>query len=394
MAFFADIQQNPADPIFALTKEFIDDGRHGKVNLGIGIYCDEEQNLYEFPSIATAEQRIAYERTYLPLDGNKDFITLSQKLVFGEKTVALAEGRISSAQALGGTGALRVGGEFLAQHVGKKAFIPDKTWINHRAVFTRCGMDVQTYPYWDAESRDLDFSGLCSSITAMEEGSIVILHACCHNPTGTDPSKEEWKELSALMKKHKIIPFFDFAYQGFGEGIEEDAWAVRHFVEEGHEMLVASSNSKNFGLYGERVGMLSVVCHNKTIAENVGTNIKKIIRPSYSNPPRHGAALVAEVLGDDTLKTQWEKELSEIRHRIKAMREALIKGLEDKKADIDIDFMKNQKGMFSFGFLNEKSAGPLKEKHGIYFPDNGRINVAGLTENNMEYVVEAILEAL
>ncbi|MFQ5729756.1 MAG: aromatic amino acid transaminase, partial [Waddliaceae bacterium] len=314
------------------------------------------------------------------------------KLIFGEDSEAIASGRIFAAQTLGGTGALRIGGEALVQNqISDTIFLSDPTWPNHKPIFTRAGMKIDTYTYYDARNHSLSFSGICESIKRMQPGHTLLLQPCCHNPTGLAPTFEQWQKLSKLIKQQKIIPFFDMAYQGFDQSLEEDAKVVRFFVEEGHEMLVASSYSKNFGLYGERVGMLSVVTNNQETSNKVGSQIKQVIRGNYSMPPLHGARIVATILQSKELKLEWEHELTNIKERIIEMRKALVSGLQALGADSEYDFLSKQTGMFSYSGLNSDQVHRLQKEYGIYMPKDGRINVAGINAQNLDRIITSIL---
>lgn len=396
MSFFESITLLPDDPILQLPILFNADPRPKKVNLGIGSYKNEEGRSLLLPSVRKAETMlIAKEQNkdYLPIEGDARFIKLTSELTFGQAFLNSFHGGFFAAQTPGGTPALRVGAEFLVQEISKVIFIPTPTWPNHKPVFTRAGLNVHSYKYYNEHTHRLDFAGMCSDIANMPPGSVLLLHASCHNPTGIDPSFEQWQELSSLIKQQKIIPFFDFAYQGFKDTLEEDARPVRFFAEQGHEMLVANSYSKNFGLYGERVGSLSVLSHNKEATKKISSQIKQAIRGNYSNPPRYGASIVTEILQTESLKNQWIQELSHMRQRMKEMRHALIQGLQTKANHRDWSFMERQHGFFSFSGLNLEQVKRLIEEFGVYMPANGRLNVAGLNTHNLDYVVEALAHA-
>ena len=306
----------------------------------------------------------------------------------------IASGSVFGAQTIGGTGALRVGGEFLAQQISKTIYLSNPTWPNHKPIFSRAGLKIESYPYYDQSHHRLNFAEMQRSIQEMPADSIVLLQASCHNPTGMDLSMDQWKELSKLIKKQKIMPFFDFAYQGFAQDIDEDAKAIRYFAKEGHEMLVATSYAKNFGIYGERAGFLAIVSKNKETAGKVGSQIKQIVRGNYSTPPLHAARIVATILKDPDLKKEWQDELDNMRLRVNEMRKALVEELLLRSKDKDFSFLKQQRGLFSFCGLDNSQVHQLREEKGIYMPSNGRINVAGLNWHNIEYVVNAIVSVL
>lgn len=384
-SFFSSIQALPEDPIFGLQIEFNKDPRKNKINLSIGAYQTNEGQWEVFSAVRKAEKILLDQnlnKEYLGIDGHPEFIKATTQLIFGELS-----DNIYAAQTVGGTCALRMGGDLLSQNITKKMYISNPTWPNHNRIFSYAGMTIEEYPYYDAKNHSLNFQGMCEKIRAMPSGSAILLHGCCHNPSGLDPSQEQWKELSQLIKKQRIFPFFDLAYQGFGNGIEEDAYPIRLFKADGHEMLVAYSYSKNFGLYGERVGLLAAVTHSPSEANNIGSLIKAIIRGNYSNPPLHGARIVSTVLQSPELKANWMNELGRIRTRIQTMREKLFQGL-------NFDFLKKQKGMFSYSGLNGDQVGRLQKEYGIFMLKSGRINVSGLNDNNINTVIHAIHEVI
>jgi aspartate/tyrosine/aromatic aminotransferase len=397
MAFFDHVKQAPVDPIFGLSDAFMRDPRPQKVNLSVGIYKELDLQTPIMRAVKLAETEILIQeksKDYLPIDGNKNYIRQIGELVFGEQFWAQAHGRIHGAQGVGGTNSLRIGGEFLKQEVGDKIYISTPTWPNHRGVFKRCQMQVETYPYYDEERQALDFEKMCAFLNNLSSGSIVALHACCHNPTGADPSLEQWKELSKLMLAKRLIPFFDFAYQGFGRGLAADAQGVRLFAEAGHEMLVACSQSKNFSLYAERIGALFTVTHSEQMAERVGSQIRTIIRTNISNPPLHGSAIVAHILGSPALKRELEIELDAMRARIIEMRNALTLELVTHCKTRDFSYLKDRNGLFSFCGLKPKEVERLIGDYGIYMTGDGRINIVGLNWDNLDYVVKAIANTI
>lgn len=394
MSFFNSLQLLPEDPILSIPKFFAADPRPIKVNLGIGTYRDTEGSAYVLDCVRDAEDALILKKAnkdYLPIDGDQRLLKCTQELIFGPHLDSF-EGGFFITQAVGGTSALFQGGQFLCQTVNKNIYLPDITWPNHKLVFNNCGYDINQYRYYDDKSHRIDFERMCSDIREMPNGSTILLHACCHNPTGIDPTNDQWMELSTIIKNQKIIPFFDFAYQGFKKSLDDDAFPIRYFMSQGHEMLVANSFAKNFGLYSERVGTLSVVTHNKTSAQKASSIIKQRIRSNYSNPPRHGAEIITEILCSEELKKVWITELANMRDRLKEMRHTLISGLQAKGNHTDWSYLNHQNGFFSFCGLNEGQVHSLIKDYAIYMPANGRINVAGLNGHNMDYVIEAILE--
>lgn len=391
--FFHEILEAQPDPIFGLNEAFQADIRPNKVNLIIGIYKDEQLRPYLMPSVAKIKNQIANQdllADYLPIDGLSDFNEQLGMLVFGEKTWKESRGRIYAAQTVGGTGALQVGGQFLSQEVSKSIAISTPTWPNHRSVFERAGLRVESYPYYSREKHGVHFDALCGYLKSLPEKTVVLLHPVCHNPTGCDLSLAQWKEVSQLMLKSRLLPFFDFAYQGLGEGIEKDREAIEIFMNDGHEMLIAYSCAKNFSLYCQRVGALFVVDENAAVKLRVGSQIKKIIRSLYSNPPAHGARIVASLLKDAAMKEEWKKELDAMRHRITTIRENLIQRLSAKTTKGGFEFLRHHKGMFSFIDIDKSQVQQLIDKFGIYLIDNGRISLTGLNGKNIDYVVDGI----
>ncbi len=391
MSFFDSIEAAPPDPILGLTVAFKEDTRAEKVNLGVGAYKTDELTPLVLGAVRKAEQKIVGQdlnKEYLGIDGNPDYTSATQELVFAD---SLPAERVFAAQTPGGTGALRVAGEFLAQHVTKTIYVSDPTWANHTPVFHAAGLEVNSFPYYNAENKSLRFDEMCAAIEKIPAGSAILLHAACHNPTGVDPSEDQWRQLSDLIIKQGVLPLLDFAYQGFGRGVEEDAFAVRHFAAAGHSMLVCSSFSKNLGLYGERVGAFFVVAGDAESAARSGSQVKRIIRSNYSNPPVHGSRIAAMVLTDSDLRREWEEELSQMRGRINGVRRQLADALA---AGGDFSFMAKQYGMFSFSGLTKDQVARLRKEYAIYMPGSGRINVAGLSPKNLDYVAQAILSVL
>lgn len=397
MSFFEAANLLPDDPILSLPIAFEKDLRPNKVNLGIGAYKDAEGKPMVLQSVRNAEMQILEKnlnKEYLPIEGHPEFLKKSLELIFGQNCLQTKSQEIFAAQSIGGTGALRLGGEFLAQETSKIVFLSEPSWPNHKLIFTRSGLKVDSYPYYNSQNHSLDFEKMCDAIKAMPPASIILLQAGCHNPTGIDPSFDQWKKLSEIILKQKIIPFFDLAYQGFGLDIEEDAKPIRYFVEQGHELFVASSYSKNMGLYGERAGLLSIVSRNAEIAKKIGSNIKQIIRGIYSTPSLHPGRLVATILQSENLKKDWLEELTNMRTRITEMRKTFVAGLLAKGAGQDFRFMNQQLGLFSYCGLDQDLVEHLRQDYAIYMPKNGRINIAGLNLHNMSYVIESILSVL
>lgn len=394
MSFFDCITQLPEDPILRLPIAFAADLRPDKVNLGIGSYKDSEGHSYILNTVRKAESILLTKqlnKEYAPIAGDPEFVIANLKLLFGGDFLSSYTGGLFGSQTLGGTGALRLGGEFLYQETSRTLFLPEPSWPNHHIIFSRSDLNIKTYRYYDEITHQFDFDGMCADIELMAPASTILLHCVCHNPTGIDPTEEQWRQLSTLIKKKNVIPFFDMAYQGFAENLDKDAFAIRYFASQGHEMLVANSLSKNFGLYNERVGGICILTHHKETSLKVGSQIKQIIRGSYSNPPQHGGRVVTEILRSDILRKEWIEELANMNLRIQEMRHSLIAGLESKSTHKNWNFLHNQKGFFSFSGLTLEQVNMLLEKYAIYLPDNGRINIAGLNQKNMDYVVEAIV---
>lgn len=393
MGHFNHLETLPPDPILELMWAFKRDTRPKKIDLSVGIYYNDRLELEILKSVSKAQEvllQLETDKAYLPIDGHPGFISETKRLLFGDTLSERLGKAVYGAQTVGGTGALRVGGEFLAKTIGNTIYVSDPTWANHMTMFPRTNLRVETYPYYDFKRHALAFDQMLGYLKKLPEKSIVLLHGCCHNPTGRDLTGGQWKELSEMMLKHKLIPFFDMAYQGFGEGLEEDAFGIRFFAEQGHEMLVAFSYAKIFGLYAERVGALMVVTRNEYEAQTVGTHIKSLIRSNYSNPPKHGAAIVAYVLGHDALHSLWKAELEGMRRRIQNMRQMFVSALMSRSPSKDYRFLDLTKGMFCFTGLQQHEVERLVEEYGIYMLKTGRINITGLNEDNIHEVVEAI----
>lgn len=397
-SLYQNVEMAPRDPILGLNEQFNADPRADKVNLGIGVYSDDSGRLPLLKAVRAAEQKQfegAKPRGYLPIDGLAAYNKGAQTLLLGKDSSVIAEGRAVTVESIGGTGALKLGADFLkALTPDSTVYISDPSWQNHRAIFENAGFKVETYPYYSAETHNLDFAAMKSHFESLAPKSILILHACCHNPTGVDPSLEQWQELLNVIKSRQLIPFLDIAYQGFGEGLEEDAKVVRLFAEAGVEILVSSSFSKSFSLYGERVGALTLTTENKELADKVLSQVKTVIRTNYSNPPTHGATVVATVLNSPELFQIWEEELSEMRIRIRAMREQLVQKIKEAGVEQDFSFILEQNGMFSYSGLTKEQVDRLREEFGIYAVSSGRICVAALNSTNIDYVAKAIATVL
>ena len=393
-SLFADVALAPRDPILGLNEQFNADTRPGKVNLGVGVYYDDNGKLPLLKCVAAAEKALLEApkaKGYLPIDGIAAYDKAVQGLVFGATSDAVTGGRVATVQALGGTGGLKIGADFLKKvNPNATVLISDPSWENHRALFTNAGFTVGTYAYYDAENRGVNFAGMLSSLNAAAAGTVIVLHACCHNPTGYDITPEQWAEVIAVIKARGLVPFLDMAYQGFGDGIAEDGRVVEQFLASGLEFFVSTSFSKSFSLYGERVGALSVVCTSKEECGRVLSQLKIAIRTNYSNPPTFGAQLVANVLTTPELRVMWEEELAGMRVRIKAMRTALVEKLQAAGVTQDLSFITRQKGMFSYSGLNKDQMVRLRGEFGIYGVDSGRICVAALNSKNIDAVVAAI----
>ncbi|MBU9830994.1 amino acid aminotransferase [Rahnella rivi] len=395
---FEKITAAPADPILGLSDLFRADDRSDKINLGIGVYKDETGKTPVLASVKKAEQFLLENettKTYLSIDGLPDFAHCTQELLFGKDSAVIAEKRARTAQTPGGTGALRIAADFIAtQTSAKRVWVSNPSWPNHKGVFNAAGLEVAEYNYYDAPNHTLDFDGMLKSLSEAQAGDVVLFHGCCHNPTGIDPTQAQWAQLAELSVSKGWLPLFDFAYQGFAKGLEEDAGGLRLFVEKHKELLVASSYSKNFGLYNERVGACTLVAADADTADRAFSQVKSVIRANYSNPPAHGAAVVATILGNPALRTLWEQELSDMRQRIHRMRQLFVTTLQEKGAKQDFSFIINQNGMFSFSGLTKDQVLRLRDEFGVYAVNSGRINVAGITLDNMAPLCEAIVAVI
>ena len=393
-SLFAAVEMAPRDPILGLTEAFNTDTRTTKVNLGVGVYYDDNGKIPLLAAVKSAEEarlKAAPPRGYQAIEGLGAYNQAVQNLLFGNTSPIVTENRVVTAQALGGTGALKIGADFIKRvSPGATVYISDPSWENHRALFEAAGFPVDTYPYYDASTRGVNFAALMAKLNTLASGSVLILHACCHNPTGADMSEAQWKEIVTVCAQRGLVPFLDMAYQGFADGIEPDAVAVRLFSASGLPFFVSSSFSKSFSLYGERVGALSIVCTSKDEAARVLSQLKRVIRTNYSNPPTHGGAVVAAVLSTPELRKMWEDELAMMRDRIRAMRVALVDQLKAKGVAQDFSFVAQQRGMFSYTGLTAAQVDRLKNEFGIYAVSTGRICLAALNNKNIGYVADSI----
>ncbi len=397
-SLFAAVEMAPKDPILGLTETYLADSRPNKVNLGVGVYYDDNGKLPLLRAVKKAEEsRIAkgLARGYQPIDGPAAYNKAVQALLFGESSPELTSGRVVTMDTLGGTGGLKVGADYLRRLIpGSNVLISDPTWENHRGVFENAGFQVGTYTYYDAKTHGLDFGGMVKSLKGMPDRSIVLLHACCHNPTGVDLTAQQWEEVVTLCRVKNFVPFLDLAYQGFGDGIAQDALAVELFSKSGLPFLVASSFSKSFSLYGERVGALTIVTADANEATRVLSQAKRIIRTNYSNPPTHGGAIVTDVLTTPELRKLWEDELAEMRNRIREMRMEFVARLKALNVKQDFSFVARQRGMFSFSGLNPQQVDRLREEFAIYAIQSGRICVAAMNSGNIDRVVKSVAAVL
>lgn len=398
MNLFSSVQLAPKDPIFGLTEAYNADQRPSKVNLGVGVYYTDEGKVPLLRAVLEAEKEVVAKeapRAYIPIEGPNPYNSAVQNLLFGKDSALIQAGRVVTAECLGGTGALRVGGDFVKRlEPTAKAAISFPSWENHRGIFEAAGYDVLEYTYFDPKTRGVDFDGMVKSLESFPAKTLVILHACCHNPTGADLTKDQWQTIISICQQKKLIPFLDIAYQGFADGIEEDGAAVRMFADSGMSFFVSSSFSKSFSLYGERVGALSIVTQSKEESTRVLSQLKRVIRTNYSNPPTHGAAIVATVLNSPKLRQMWEDELAQMRDRIKSMRHGLKEKLAAAGVSQDFSFIEAQRGMFSYSGLTSDQVAKLQEQDGIYALSTGRICVAALNTKNIDRVAQAIARVL
>jgi len=397
-SLLATIELAPRDPILGVTEAFNADPNPRKVNLGVGVYCDDTGKVPLLECVRQAEREMtekASPRSYLPIDGIPAYDREVRAMLFGAESDAIRTGRAVTVQALGGTGALKVGADFLRRFApGAQVWISDPSWENHRALFEGAGFTVNTYPYYDPATRGLDFAGMRAKLETLAAGSIVLLHACCHNPTGVDPTPAQWDEIIGVVRARGLVPFADLAYQGFGDGLDADGAMVRKLAATPGPLLVSSSFSKSFSLYGERVGALSVVAGDKDEAGRVLSQLKRLIRANYSNPPTHGGQIVTTVLCSPELRALWEAELATMRDRIKLMRATLVELLHERVPGADLRFMLAQRGMFSYSGLTKAQVQTLREEFSVYAIDTGRICVAALNSRNIGDVAAAVANVI
>ena len=398
MSLFSAVAMAPRDPILGLNEQYAADPNPQKVNLGVGVYFDDNGKLPLLQCVQAAEKALMdtpTARGYLPIDGIAAYDNAVKALVFGADAEPVTSGRVATVQAIGGTGGLKIGADFLHKlNPTAKVLISDPSWENHRAIFQNAGFEVDTYAYYDAAKRGVNFDGMLQSLRSAAPGTIAVLHACCHNPTGYDITPAQWDQVIEVVKANNLVAFLDMAYQGFGHGIAEDGAVIGKFVAAGLNIFVSTSFSKSFSLYGERVGALSVVANDKEEAARVLSQLKIVIRTNYSNPPTHGGAVVAKVLTTPALRQQWEEELGAMRVRIKAMRQKLVDGLQAAGVQQDMSFMTQQIGMFSYSGLTKEQMLRLRSEFGVYGTDTGRICVAALNSQNVGYVCQAIAKVL
>ena len=398
MSLFTAVEMAPRDPILGLNEQFNLDTNPAKVNLGVGVYYDDNGKLPLLQCVQAAEATMAKApkpRGYLPIDGIAAYDSAVKTLVFGADSEPVRTGRVATAHGIGGTGGLKIGADFLKKlSPDAKVLISDPSWENHRALFMQAGFVVESHPYYDADKRGVNFDGMLAALNAAEAGTIVVLHACCHNPTGYDIPPAQWDQVIEAVKTRQLTAFLDMAYQGFGHGIAKDGAVIGKFVAAGLSFLVSTSFSKSFSLYGERVGALSVLCESKAEADKVLSQLKLVIRTNYSNPATHGGTVVAMVLNTPALRAQWEGELAEMRVRIKAMRQKLVDGLKAAGVTQDMSFITTQIGMFSYSGLSKEQMVRLRSEFGVYGTDTGRMCVAALNSKNIDYVCAAIAKVM
>ena len=402
MSLFSAVEMAPRDPILGITEAFAADTNPKKVNLGVGVYYDDNGKLPLLKCVQAAEKTMTDDpkpRGYLPIDGIAAYDAAAKALVFGADTEPVKSGRVATVQGVGGTGALKLGADFLKKlNPNAKVLISDPSWENHRALFTNAGFVVESHPYFDPSVNGglggINFAGMLAALNAAPAGTIVVLHACCHNPTGYDITAAQWDQVVATVKAKGLVPFLDMAYQGFGYGLKEDGVAVQKFVDAGLTFFVSTSFSKSFSLYGERVGALSVLCESKDEAARVLSQLKIVIRTNYSTPPTHGGAVVAAVMADPKLRAMWEEELGEMRVRIKAMRQKLVDGLKAAGVKQDMSFITTQIGMFSYSGLSKDQMVRLRSEFGVYGTDAGRMCVAALNSKNIDHVCASIAKVV
>ena len=397
-SILAGVQMAPKDPILGVTETFNADKNPGKVNLGVGVYYDDNGKVPLLECVRLAEVQLTEKsspRSYLPIDGLPAYDKAVRELVFGADSKAVKENRVVTVQALGGTGGLKVGADFLRRLAPQaQIWISDPSWENHRALFESAGFTVNTYPYYDAASHGVNFEAMIGTMKTLPAGSIVVLHACCHNPTGVDLTDDQWTAVIDAVISRGLIPFVDIAYQGFGDGIDADGKVVRRFADAGGPVFVSNSFSKSFSLYGERVGALSVVASSSDEAARVLSQIKRTVRTNYSNPPTHGGQIVATVLASPELRATWERELGQMRERIREMRKQFVEKIHGRTPGVDFNFVTRQRGMFSYSGLSKEAVTRLREEYSVYAIDTGRICVAALNSRNLDHVVDAVANVI
>lgn len=395
---FESIPLAPPDPILGLTEAFKKDPNPNKINLGVGVYQDAAGKTPILESVRQAEAALLereQSKSYLPIDGSPQYASAVQLLMFGNHHEIVLDRRAATAHTPGGTGALRVAAEYLKKmHPQTTIWLSDPTWANHPNIFKAAGLNVKTYPYFDAPNNRVDLNAMLAALDQIPAGDVVLLHGCCHNPTGADLSTDQWAKVASVVSKRKLLPLVDFAYQGFALGLDEDAAGLLQLCQPGCELLIASSFSKNFGLYNERVGALTVVAANRAAAAAVMSHVKTVVRTNYSNPPAHGAAIVAAILNDPKLRALWLDELAQMRDRINGMRKLFVEKLAANGVTRDFSFLTRQAGMFSFTGLSQEQVQTLRDKHGIYMVGGGRVNVAGITPANADPLCQAIAAIL
>jgi aromatic-amino-acid transaminase len=397
-SLLASVEMAPGDPILGITETFNADPNPSKVNLGVGVYVDDTGKVPVLECVRRAETKLAEDVrscSYLPIDGLAAYDNAARELLFGASNPALRDNRVVTVQSIGGTGALKVGADLLRRiDPSAEVWISDPSWENHRALFEYAGFTVNSYPYYDATSRGCNFAAMIDALGRLKAGSIVVLHACCHNPTGVDLSPAQWERVVELVSGRGLIPFLDIAYQGFGDGLDADAYAVRRFTQACPALFAASSFSKSLSLYGERVGALHVVTESSEEAKRVLSQLKRVIRTNYSSPPTHGSQVSTMVLNDPQLRSLWEHELGNMRDRIKLMRRQLVEKVREQRADFDLNHFVDQRGMFSYSGLTPNQVHRLREEYSIYAIESGRICVAALSTKNIDYVARAIAQVL
>jgi len=398
MSYFDTVSPAPPDPILSLTEAYQADPNPQKANLSVGVFVDENGKTPILETVKAAEQSLlqrSKSKSYLPMLGTPGFARETAQLCFGSPLAESIKDRIASLHTPGGTGALRVAADFIARNTSTKTvWVSDPTWANHKGIFSAAGLNIQAYPYFDQASLTLDYAALISALKQIPQGDLVVLHGCCHNPTGADLAPEQWAEVAAIAAAQKWIPLVDFAYQGFGTDMDEDAAAARAFAASGADAIVCQSFSKNLGLYQDRTGALHVLSAAAQNLPQILSQLKVAVRVNYSNPPAHGGAIVGEVLSQPVLKQAWIAEVAAMRERIAQVRLQLVDALEKAGAKRDFSFLVEQRGMFSFTGLSKEQAIALRREHSVYIVDSGRINVAGITANNLERVANAIKSVL